>query len=236
MDNNKPMYLLVKDDIIEDIKEGRLKAGDKILSERELCKKYSLSRMTVRQAINELVVEGMAESIKGKGTFVTKAQATQRNLRSFTDTVKSQGAVPTTKIIEFSTVNSLGSISKQLNLEKETKYYKVKRLRYADNEAVALETAYLPQEYCINLDKYDLTDSLYGILESVYKYKIIKTNCTIEACISNTPITKVFERTKPFPMLKVTSVVYTNTGIKLFYEEAYYDSKLYKYQVDISGR
>jgi DNA-binding GntR family transcriptional regulator len=230
------MYLLVKDDLIEDIKQGRLKAGDKLLSESELCKKYSISRMTVRQAINELAMEGLAESIRGKGTFVTKSQTTQRNLRSFTDTVKSQGARPTTKIIEFSTVHSLGIISEKLDLDSDAKYYKLKRLRYADNDAVALETAYLPQEYCVNLGKYDLTESLYGILEKVYKYKIMKTNCTIEACISNTPITKYFERTKSFPMLKVTSVLYTNTGLKLFYEEAYYDSKRYKYQVDISGR
>lgn len=236
LENHKPIYLLVSEELADLIESGKLKAGDKLPSESQVCQQYGISRMTVRQAIGELINQGIVESIRGKGTFVTKAQSTQKNLRSFTETIRCKGAIPTTKVLEFSTVTSLTAINNKLGLGKDDKCYKLKRLRFADNEAVALETAYIPVKYCVDLDKYDLSGSLYSILEKKYNYKIAKTNSMIEANISSTPMNRLFERAKAFPMLKVTSVVYTNTGENLFYEEAYYDSKSYKYQVDITGR
>lgn len=64
-------YKLVRDYIIEAIKVGKFKEGEKIYSENMLARKFKVSRHTVRRAIMELVYDGILYSSKGKGTFVS---------------------------------------------------------------------------------------------------------------------------------------------------------------------
>lgn len=70
LEMQKPKYQLVKEYIIETIKQEGLEPGDKIWSENQLAKKFKVSRHTVRQAIGELANEGWLYKIHGKGTFV----------------------------------------------------------------------------------------------------------------------------------------------------------------------
>ncbi|MEW6047853.1 MAG: GntR family transcriptional regulator, partial [Bacillota bacterium] len=68
--NRLVMYQQLKEGILHDISSGRLGAGAKLPSERELCRAYSVSRVTVRRAILDLVSEGILETVPGKGTYV----------------------------------------------------------------------------------------------------------------------------------------------------------------------
>lgn len=64
-------YELIKDYICENVRKGIYTADQKIPSENELCKMYSTSRITVRKAIDELVLIGMLYRVQGVGTFVS---------------------------------------------------------------------------------------------------------------------------------------------------------------------
>ncbi|MDO5033300.1 MAG: GntR family transcriptional regulator [Eubacteriales bacterium] len=65
-----PLYAQLREVILERIQEGVYAAGEKIPSEMDFCKELDLSRPTVRQAVAELVADGVLEIRKGKGTFV----------------------------------------------------------------------------------------------------------------------------------------------------------------------
>lgn len=79
--------------ILNDIEEGKLKEHDKLLSEREYCDLYDISRATVRQAILELEKNGYIYKQQGKGTFVSPQAFKQDLLKfySFTDEMKKLG-------------------------------------------------------------------------------------------------------------------------------------------------
>ena len=66
-----PLYVQLADAILQAVKEGEFKGGEKIPSEEELRKLYGLSRVTVRTAIDSLVSQGILVKKQGKGTFVT---------------------------------------------------------------------------------------------------------------------------------------------------------------------
>jgi len=66
-----PLYQQLKNILKGQILSGVLKPGDRIPPETELCAKYGVSRITVRQAIHSLVEEGFLYRKQGKGTFVT---------------------------------------------------------------------------------------------------------------------------------------------------------------------
>ncbi len=65
-----PLYVQLKEVIKQQIAEGILKEGDPLPSERELCKIYNISHITVRQALVELTKEGILFRVPGRGTFV----------------------------------------------------------------------------------------------------------------------------------------------------------------------
>ena len=67
-----PLYIQLKNLIIQRIKDGEYLPGEKIPSEREMSSLYHINRMTVKHAINALIDEGYLFRVKNNGTFVTK--------------------------------------------------------------------------------------------------------------------------------------------------------------------
>lgn len=230
------IYIEVKNDIIQKINEGYYKAGDKIPSERVLSETCGVSRMTARQAVSALVQEGIVYRETGKGTFVSTKQFSQKNVKSFTQTLLEQGYEPSTDILEFSNVHSLRDISNAMNLPQATHFYKIKRLRYGNSVPIALETVYLPTEKCKGLKEADIGQSLYKALESLYGFVVGRVSNDIDACISTRVMMQLFQVQKPVALLKIKGISYTVEGEMLFYEESYYRSDLYRYQVDIYKR
>lgn len=82
-----PIYKTIENDLKKLINESELKSGDLVPSENELKEKYAVSRMTVRQALNNLVNDGYLYRHKGKGTFISqrKIEKNIHGVRSFTE-------------------------------------------------------------------------------------------------------------------------------------------------------
>ena len=229
------IYQRVKAGILEQIEDGIYKAGDKIPSERDLSQIYGVSRMTARHGVSALVADGILKRDGGRGTYVAAKQFSQKNVRNFTETLKEQGYEPGTRVLEFSKVFNLREISQIMTLPLNTSFYKIKRLRLGNGVPIALETVYLPVEKCPDLKREDIENSLYQGLKKRGGYEIDWVETDIEACISNTVLMKLFELLKPVALLYIKSISYENNE-KLYYEESYYRSDLYKYQIDIFKR
>ncbi len=90
-DSGVPLYLQVKKQIMDLIRDGSLKVGNKMPTERELSEKLKVSRNTVSMAYKELEQEGVLKSYQGRGTFVAeeakswKAQGIKDKIIKFVD-------------------------------------------------------------------------------------------------------------------------------------------------------
>jgi GntR family transcriptional regulator len=86
--------------ILERLIETELNPGDAIPSERALVVRLAVSRVTVRQAIADLVAAGVLERVHGKGTFLTGPQVDSRlHLTSFSREMRDRGLVPATVVL-----------------------------------------------------------------------------------------------------------------------------------------
>ena len=96
-----PRYYQLKEIMRERVQSDEWKPGDLIPSERELSEKYGISRMTARQAITDLVNEGLFYREQGKGTFVSQRKITQQLIRltGFTEDIKARGQKPGTRVL-----------------------------------------------------------------------------------------------------------------------------------------
>lgn len=228
-----PVYYQLKNIILQKIENGEFTAENPIHSERELSETLGISRMTVRQALNQLVSEGVLYREKGKGTFVSKSRIQQRNISSFSDTVRSKGMVPSTKILNFVKTGVNAEVATSLGIETGELVYNIKRLRLADAAPIAIEEVFLPEKYCHGLDRYDLTESLYSIMKKEYSYSIHYVDNMIEAVKPSKEDRALLDIGTSVPVLGVTGVVYTSSDMKLWYEKSLYRSDMYLYNVRI---
>jgi len=176
-----PVYYQLKNIILKKIKAGEFTAGGLIPSERDLGESLNISRMTVRQALNQLVSEGVLYREEGKGTFVSKEKIVQRNIMSFSDTVHNKGLVPSTVVLHFEKISDRLDIKNLLDLREDDYLYNIKRLRLANELPSAIEEVFLPERYCPHLETYDLKSSLYKLLKDEYSLEISYMDNTIEA-------------------------------------------------------
>ena len=227
-----PVYYQLKTILLNKIKSGEYPPGCIIPSERELSEKLGISRMTARQAINQLANEKYLVREKGKGTFVNNVKFEQRNIMSFSETVKRQGMVPITKIMEITEESNYG-IKEILDLSQEHILFRIKRLRFADETPIAIEEVYIPKELCPDINKLDLTKSLYELLKTYYSVDINYMDNKIEAVKASKENRELLALPAGVPVLKISGISYTKDGNKLFYERDIYRADKYNYSVRI---
>lgn len=228
-----PVYYQLKNLILEKIKKGEYASGELIPSERELSESLGISRMTVRQALSQLVTEGHLYREKGRGTFVTARKIEQNNIRSFSDLVRERGMQPSTHILSFTKETGLFDIAKELGLPADETMYYIKRLRRADHMPIAIEEAFIPEKFCPGLDTYDLTQSLYRVLEQNYGYKILYVDNSIESTRPDKEQKSLLELPSDVHILKIQGVSYSGEGMPLLYERNVYRADKYAYTVRI---
>lgn len=227
-----PVYFQLKNDLVKKIAQGLWKPGECIASERELCEVYSVSRMTIRQAIGELVQEGVLTRLKGKGTYVCEQTVKQQDMMSFTEMIKQMGRELKTDVIKFDVIDTPEDMYDTFMLDK---VYEIVRRRLVDNECIAIETVFIPVDYCGHINKQMLEGSLYKILES-FGYSIKNSNSAIVASDISEDVKNKFGTEENFPVLKIISKTFTNRDKLLFIEEALYRSDKFTLQVNISRR
>lgn len=169
-----PLHIQLKEGIQSLINEGHYK--EKIPSERELMDRYKISRSTVREAVSHLVREGILEKVHGKGTFISTKPIEEwlGNLSSTTETIRNMGMNPDAKLIEHGRVTPPQEIIETTGFQDA---YYIKRIRYADNQPLAIEIQYYPVEIGEKLAKFDIDKgTLFDILEQNLNIKLSEAN------------------------------------------------------------
>ncbi|HEY7485374.1 MAG TPA: GntR family transcriptional regulator [Streptosporangiaceae bacterium] len=165
-----PKYFQLRTILIDLIEGAELPVNAAVPSERELCQQYGLSRMTVRQAMDQLVTEGRLYRVPGKGTFVARPKLEMPlRLVSFTEDMLARGLRPGAIDIARRTVRANANLARGFGTEPGTEIHVIERLRTADGEPMALERAHILATLAPDLLDRRLADrSLYGVLEAVY--------------------------------------------------------------------
>lgn len=162
-----PIYIQIHNEIKKTIEAGTWSVGDRIPSERELSLKFGVSRMTLRQAIQTLVEEGILERHVGSGTFVSrqKVQEKMSGVTSFTELTKAQGKVPSSRTVSYLITTPSLSESEKLQLKEGQKVLRMERIRFADEVPICFEVATLPYDLIKDYEREQITSSLYHTLE-----------------------------------------------------------------------
>jgi GntR family transcriptional regulator len=178
-----------QDEIRERVMEliEALEVGQAIPSERRLCEQLGVSRLTLRAALDDLVREGHLTRRHGSGTYVSRPKIAQPlTLTSFSEDMRRRGMVPGSRTLELRVVPAGARLGRRLQLSPEEPVVRVKRLRLADGEPMALEVLHVPAALVPGLTQADLENrSFYELMEERYGVLISSATQTIEPTVTS---------------------------------------------------
>ncbi|MCE1228835.1 MAG: GntR family transcriptional regulator [Firmicutes bacterium] len=183
MSSQLPRYFLIEQSLLEQIHSNALRPGDTLPSEAKLAEMFGVSRITAKRALDDLVQQGFAYRHQGRGTFVARGRIKDiSGYRSFSEEIRAQGREPRSEVLSFREEFPSREILDRLHLEQGSRVYLLKRVRLADGEPVAVESAYLPSRICPALGKEDMAkESLYQVLQRRYNIVPVWADSEIEA-------------------------------------------------------
>jgi GntR family transcriptional regulator len=122
--------------------------GDPVPSEADLSNKFSVSRMTARQAVQNLAAEGLVRRHRGSGTFIAPKPLHRHTgpLMSFTADMKRRGLIASSQLISAELRDSTPAEADALRLAGKGRVVSIARLRLADGTPMAVEHASLPAD------------------------------------------------------------------------------------------
>src|SRR6266699_3592826 len=207
-----PRYFQLKEIMRERIRSGEWKPGELIPSERELSEKYGISRMTARQAITELVNEGLFYREQGKGTFVSQRKITQQliHLTGFTEDIRARGQRPGTKVLSATMCPADETTAEKLRINPGTLIFRLQRLPLADDEPLAIELSQITFKDCERLLEEDLEqNSLYRLLETKYGIPLMEADQELEAGLTGSEEAQLLKISLGRPVLFTRRITYT---------------------------
>ena len=235
--NPLPLYYQLKEVLKQQIHSGHLAPHTAIPSEPELVSSYQVSRATVRQALSELVHEGLLYRQHGKGTFVCepRIQQTVSELTSFTEEIQRRGQRPGGLLLMSELIRGSEVIRDQLHLLDTEQVLRLERLRTADDIPIAYEVDYLPYpraERVYQRVKELANGSLFSLMyaEGLTPYIAEQHFRADGATLREAELLRIAPDEAG---LRLTGTTFDLTGTPLEYTEAFYPSSRYDLQVTL---
>lgn len=171
-------------------------------SERALVQRFEVARMTVRQAMDALVVEGLLERVPGRGTFVAPPQRNATGVLSFSEDMRRRGVQPDSQTMLARREQAGPGVAKALRISEGDSVLHWQRLRRADTVPMCIENAYLNDAMLPGFLTTAMPTSLYDALAE-RGLRPTWAEDTVEAVIASADEAKALETQPGVPMLRI---------------------------------
>ena len=207
-------YEYVASEIYQRIQTGEYPINSLLPSQNELAEEFGVSRLTVKKALDSLIISGMISSQRGLGTRVLKTlseHGTAALIHNGLSSLK-KGQKIESIIIKFEVILPDDFLQEKLEIPYTQPVYDICRFRKVDGEPFVIEHTYMPVDLVPDLTKEILLSSIYQYLQSELKIKFAGAYRTIHADKSNELDWKYLECQKNDPILEVMQSVYLANG------------------------
>lgn len=235
-----PYYVQLKEVIRERIRSRVWQPNDQLPSEAELCETFNVSRTVVRQALQDLIHEGLIIRRKGKGSFVAPAKISEQlvqKLTGFYHDMVAQGYHPVTQVLKQEVVPSPPKVAANLGMGVGTPVIEIVRLRFVEETPIVLVTSYLPHALCPGLVNDDLSSqSLYDLLEKNHHLYIARGRRVMQAVPAPENEAQLLQVEKGAPLFLLDSISYLDDDTPVEYYYAYHRGDRSQFEVELIRR
>ena len=179
------IYKQIAQSITEAIKTGILKYDNRLPTEKEICRMFSISPTVVKMAYETLIQENMIKRIKGKGTFVTNRfhlYSPLNEFYQFESHLNDNDLKYEYQMIMIDLIDQDILAYRMLELKRNEKCYYIIRIIKTQQNPVLFQKIYLPEKYFPELnEKFESSTRLFEFIEQTYQYKIKHMQNTFNA-------------------------------------------------------
>lgn len=238
-ESSTPLYLQLKELLEEDIKNGKYQVGAKLPSESELGKKYNVSRITIRQALDMLEKQGITYAVHGKGTFVKSPSidSSLEKISTFGETLAKKGYKGFTKII-FYEKKKTDDFDKLLHGDDWESVVRLSLTGYSMDEPVVTYRSVIKSPYgekmyekASELEKAGVAFSTFDLYPKI-GVSIGKVNQKVLAVNADEEIAKLLNLKKGDAVLVLDSVIMDKEGNIIEYKKGYYCTEKHTFNLN----
>ncbi len=232
--SSKPLYLQIQTVLEQKILSGEWKSGEKVMSENEIAARYKVSRVTARQAIEQLVAKNILYRSPGKGTFVSDHDLPYgfSTMMSFSRSLQAKGFSIETKIIAQGVVPASKEVAEKLGLEPDSDVVHVRRLRIVDGIPAAIHGSYFSARIFASLLDIDLTvESILEAAERIGGTAMAYSQDSLRAVPASVADADLLSIPPGTPMMELEGVVYDERNLPCRYTKGIYRGDLFRLDV-----
>jgi GntR family transcriptional regulator len=237
--NPIPLYQQIKTLLDEMIQSGHLMPGERVPSEKELQDRFGVSRITVRQALQELTLEEKIIRVPGKGSFVLEPKIEPLTaLTSFSENMRAQGLVPSYSGASVECCEAPAKIRSILELAEGELVVRIHRLMLADGVPMAIQDAYIPalvqqrDPHLFSPEILNIT-SMYNIFERELNVPLVRAEEYVEASLASSEEASLLSIQPNSLVLVITRITFSTDDKPVEYVRLTFRADRYRYRVEL---
>jgi len=237
MNSFRPIHSQIKDYLWSKIRAGEYRPGDRLPTEEELTKQFQTSKSPVRQALDNLRIEGVIYRHPGRGTFVSPSPTSDGawTLGSIRDII-GFGAHTRFQLLDFSRGKTSEELNKVFNVEKG-KFIHIQGIRYLKDKPLYYLSVFVPQHLGQSIKVKDIAETpVILALEKKLNIRLKKCIQNITADRANAKMARSLEIPPQSPILCIERFYYSEPGEIIEWAQSYCRPDLFKHRSILSRR
>lgn len=231
-----PLYTQIKEAIRAKIIDGTYVAHQQLPSENDMIAAFGVSRITVRQAINDLQKEGLLFKVHGKGTFVAVPNVSQEltHLQGFGEAMHRLGHETFSDVFGLKTVKAPASARAKLQIDDDSPVTEIRRVRYLNREPVSIDYSWVRHDVGARLTEKNLRDKdLFSLLENELHQPLHSADVEIDATSATNDVAARLKVAPGSPILRIERLTYAQGEKPLVFEYLHYRPETFKYKIKV---
>ena len=233
-----PLYHQLYEILRGKIIDGEWGTGSMIPPESELCTIYQVSQITARQALDNLVSDGLIYRQRGRGSFVAQPaiETSLTRIVSFTEDMRSRGYEPGSRVFFSGLVAAEPAIAQKLQVEPGEELAQLNRLRFADGQPLSIERSSLVHKYCPGVLEGDYeSNSLRAALLTQFGLKLKRAEQSMRALGANSEAAELLSVGLGEPLLGIERVSFAQSNAPVEYLQIFYRADRYVLHIELQG-
>jgi len=230
-----PMHTQIREIVRRRVLDGTYAPHSQMPSESQMMEAFSVSRITIRQALGDLQKEGLIFKVPGKGSFVAKPKAFQNlsRLQGFGEAMGPSGYETFSQVLSMRQVPASDVVARRLQLALGDAVYEIQRLRYLNREPISVDQSYFPLALGERLAQEDLpTRDIFVILENDFGLHLTHADVQIEAISADEFLARQLRIAEASPLLRIERLTYADEQ-PVDFEFLYYRGDAFQYRLRI---
>ncbi|MBD1574746.1 GntR family transcriptional regulator [Vibrio sp. S17_S38] len=228
-----PMYRQIADAIREKISSGEYKVGEALPTEAQLREEFSVSRVTVRQALKLLIESGELESIQGSGTYVKESKVNYDidQQSSFAEKWAHLEGLTHSHVLAFEIQPASLSIADLLEVSENEMVFYIKRVRFLNDEPITVEETWMPTEMFPDLTYQVMQGSKYDYIEKQKGLMIDRSEQELIPILPPKNIAKLLNIDAALPIIEKRTRGHLHDDTVFEYSRNYFTTNNYKFKL-----